>query len=601
MQYIAGNVRFSKPQQDKGEGGPPTLAQVLRHGDVAFRISSSAESITRITSVAHKIEMTIVLEMRCLRGSERGTLRTVATAPPNKGSSYPMMKRLPLWIASPLLCSLLLVGCNGANTSTEEQSTAGSSGSLQTSNTTQASGGATRSMSSGIGTGGSTATAANGGAGGEPTSAPESSIGGQNTGGQNTGGSDVGSTGGSTTSTTTLSPLPSQASVLEAMRRANTYFVSRWPDPTVSIVSTDRTRPSNLWTRAIYYEGLMALYAVEPDATKKQSYYDYAVAWGQSPDHPWTLTYTAAATMTSNADNQACGQTYIDLYRIDPQAERLKVIQANVDDMVSKGTTNVWTWIDAIQMSMPVFAKLGKLTGNTAYYDTMWGLYAYARNQCGGGLFNTSDGLWWRDHHFTATGGTATNLTLALHDKMPGSGTDAYLLSPNGKQVYWSRGNGWVMAALVRVLDELPATDSHRDQYVADFRAMAKALLPIQRADGFWNESLVDANHCGALGITGQDGPETSGTALFVYGLAWGLRTGLLDQSTYGAAVEKGWNGLVSTALQSSGLVGYVQSTGDRPCTGPAPLGATTLANFDDYGVGCFILAGSEVYRLAPN
>jgi rhamnogalacturonyl hydrolase YesR len=305
--------------------------------------------------------------------------------------------------------------------------------------------------------------------------------------------------------------------------------------------------------------------------------------------------------MTNNADNQACGQTYIDLYRIDPQTERIAVIQANIDDMVAKGTTNVWTWIDAIQMSMPVFAKLGTLTGNTAYYDAMWRLYEHSRNQQGGGLFNETAGLWWRDHHFTPSGGTATNLTVALHNSMPSSTSDAYLLSPNGKEVYWSRGNGWVMAALLRVLSELPSTDSHRDQYIADFRSMAQALLPLQRSDGFWNESLVDPAHCGALGLTEQDGPETSGTALFVYGLAWGIRTGLLEQATYGDAVEKGWAGLVSTALQSDGLLGYVQSTGDRPCTGPAPLGATTLANFDDYGVGCFLLAGSEVYRLAAH
>jgi unsaturated rhamnogalacturonyl hydrolase len=155
------------------------------------------------------------------------------------------------------------------------------------------------------------------------------------------------------------------------------------------------------------------------------------------------------------------------------------------------------------------------------------------------------------------------------------------------------------MAALVRVLDLLPEEDSHRATYVGDFQAMAASLLPLQRNDGFWNESLLDATHCKSIGLDGQDGPETSGTALFVYGLAWGIRQGLLDGSSYKAALERGWQGLSNVALQPDGRLGYVQSTGDRQCTDTSALGPTRLANFDDYGVGVFLLAGAEVYRLA--
>ena len=451
------------------------------------------------------------------------------------------------------------------------------------------------SAAGGFGTGGS--VAAKGGSGG-------SGIGGTGTaglasdgtafGGAATGGMGV-STGGSL-----ITGLATPASVLEAMQRANSYFVARWPDPTQDIV-TDKTRPSNLWTRAIYYEGLMGLYSIEPDSTKRTAYYNYTVAWASSPSHPYTMTYTAAATMTNNADNQACGQTYIDLYRIDPQPERIAVIKANIDDMVTKNTADVWTWIDAIQMSMPVFAKLGKTLTDTKYFDAMWSLYAHARNTQGGGLFNTTEGLWWRDWHFTPSGGTKQTMTATLNNAVPPTTTDAYIVAPNGKNLYWSRGNAWVMAALVRVLDELPSTDPHLAQYISDFQAMAAALLPIQRSDGFWPESLADPSHCATIGIANQDGPETSGTALFVYGLAWGIRNGLLASTTYGSALVKAWNGLVTTALQSNGLLGYVQNTGDRPCTGPAPLAATTLANFDDYGVGCFLLAGTEIYRLSSN
>jgi unsaturated rhamnogalacturonyl hydrolase len=424
-------------------------------------------------------------------------------------------------------------------------------------------------------------------------------VGGAGTGGTSSGVGGAGAIGGMA-GTSPLAGLPPASSVLEALRRANSYFVARWPDPTGDIV-TDKTRPSNLWTRAVYYEGLMGLYSIEPDATRKASYYDYAVTWASSPSHPYTLTYTAAGTMSSNADNQACGQTYVDLYRIDPQPERIAVIQANIDDMISRHTVDVWTWIDAIQMAMPVFAKLGRTLEDNRYFDAMWSLYAYSRNTRGGGLFNVAEGLWWRDLRFTPGGGTQQVMSASLNGSMPSPTTDAYVLAPNGKNLYWSRGNGWVMAALVRVLDELPAADAHRAQYIADFQAMAAALLPIQRSDGFWNESLADPSHCATIGLAGQDGPETSGTALFAYGLAWGIRNGQLDAASYGQALVQAWDGLVTTALQSDGRLGYVQSTGDRPCTGPAPLAASTLADFDDYGVGCFLLAGSEVYRLTQD
>jgi hypothetical protein len=188
---------------------------------------------------------------------------------------------------------------------------------------------------------------------------------------------------------------------------------------------------------------------------------------------------------------------------------------------------------------------------------------------------------------------------------LPAQTQDSYIVSPSGKDIYWSRGNGWVFVALARVLEILPSNDPHRDTYVADFKAMAKAIVPLQRSDGFWNESLIDPNHCTGIGLAGDDGPETSGTAFFAYGLAWGIRKGLLDPAIYGPALQNAWNGLSTIALQYDGLLGYVQSTGAIPCTEdsthPGRLGPTQLADFDDFGVGGFLLAGSEVYKLVNN
>lgn len=156
--------------------------------------------------------------------------------------------------------------------------------------------------------------------------------------------------------------------------------------------------------------------------------------------------------------------------------------------------------------------------------------------------------------------------------------------------MYWSRGNGWVFAALTRVLEILPATDAHRAEYLQDFTDMAAALRAVQRDDGFWNPSLGDPTHFG--------GPEASGTALFIYGMAWGIRRGLLDEATYAPVIIHAWQSLVEVAVHDDGFVGYLQSTGDDPSAGQ-PLGYDKVPDFEDYGVGCVLLGGSELAKLA--
>ncbi|MCB9329651.1 MAG: glycoside hydrolase family 88 protein [Lewinellaceae bacterium] len=353
-------------------------------------------------------------------------------------------------------------------------------------------------------------------------------------------------------------PAMGQTEILEKMRVANAYFMKKWPDVGKTII-TNKERASNIWTRAVYYEGLMALYSIDP----KQAYYDYAKDWAEF--HKWNLR--DGDTYTRNADNQCAGQTYIDLYLIDPQPERIKHIKASIDSMMNTTKIDDWSWIDAIQMTMPVFAKLGVIYNNKAYYERMFAMYNFTKTKHGtNGLYNKKDGLWWRDADF-----------------------DPPYQEPNGEDCYWSRGNGWVLVALARVLDIIPNDAPHRKVYVKDLKRMAKALAKVQRPDGFWNVSLHDPTHFG--------GKETSGTAMFVYGMAWGINNGILSEKKYRPIVNKAWNAMVSDALHPNGFLGYLQSTGKEPSEGQ-PLSYDKIPDFEDYGLGAFLLAGSEMYKL---
>ena len=350
--------------------------------------------------------------------------------------------------------------------------------------------------------------------------------------------------------------LPSKKKILKPLRKANEYFMNKWPDPGKEIV-TERTRPGNIWTRGVYYEGLMALYNID----SKKKYYDYAVDWGNK--HKWGLRN---GVTVRNADDQCCGQTYIDLYLVDKQPERIRDIKASIDLMVKSEKADDWWWIDALQMAMPVFTRLGILYNDTSYFRKMYELYHYTKYKHGDkGLYNPQDNLWWRDRDF-----------------------DPPYKEPNGEDCYWSRGNGWVLAALVRTLDLLPKTDPHYNEYLQDYRDMCAALVKIQREDGFWNASLHDPTNFG--------GKETSGTALFTYGFAWGVRNEILDKDIYLPVIQKTWKAL-SAVVHPNGFLGYVQGTGKEPKDGQ-PVTYESMPNFEDFGLGCFLLAGSEVYRL---
>jgi rhamnogalacturonyl hydrolase YesR len=370
--------------------------------------------------------------------------------------------------------------------------------------------------------------------------------------------------------------MPPQTQILSDMELANSHFTNEWPEAGCSKCLSG-SHPTTIWTRATYFEGDLALYRINHDT----NIYNYAVQWGTFTN--WAISDSDSDT---DPDDQCAGQEYIELYQFDTtQTNRLTHIANNVNYWVSHNEgLSTWTYVDSIHMSMAAFAKLSVLNSNiisalkTNYtYSTQ--MYSYFHNiksvyGASNGLYNATDHMWWRDttflSNYTASDGTK-------------------------EKCYWSRGNGWAFVALARVMDVLPTNDLHYAEYLQTFQDMAAAIKAVQRSDGSWNMNLAYTND--------YPGPESSGTACFVYGMGWGINKGYLNRNTYLPTVIAGWNALAVGALHhttdtNNGFLGYEQPSGDAPASG---VTYTSVPNFDDFGLGLFLLAGSQVYQLSSS
>lgn len=366
---------------------------------------------------------------------------------------------------------------------------------------------------------------------------------------------------------------PSVSSVMQAMELANDYFIRKYPDAGAPTF-VKKERPSNLWTRGVYFEGLWELAEMErvTGGAKYDTYYKYIYDWGTA--HDWT---PRNGCRTRDADDYCCCQTYIDMGHVGQTIECMEHLIAcrNVPQKQGNGSSTGsfgdWTWIDAIQMGLPVMTKLSALVQKRGdkdylrYAEQGWQMYRTSRDSIAGGLYNKKEGLWWRDKDFVAP-----------------------YTTPNGEDCYWSRGNGWVYAALVRAMESLPS-DPHYKDYKKDYLQMTKALVKRQQPDGYWYASLDDPKDFG--------GKELTGTSLFIYGMAWGVRHGYLSAKVYTPIIYNTWETMVKDCLHPDGKLGYVQGTGKEP-KDSQPVTYDKEPDFDDYGLGCFLLCGTEIVKM---
>ncbi|MFD5700537.1 glycoside hydrolase family 88 protein [Streptomyces lasiicapitis] len=344
--------------------------------------------------------------------------------------------------------------------------------------------------------------------------------------------------------------LPPRDEIVRVLRRVADHWIGAHTDP-----------GDNGWANATFFSGLLALHRL----TGAASYLAYARRWAEN--HAYGLK---GGVTTRHADNQCAGQAYLDLHELEPEAQKIAAIETCLRRMTTTdqpAKNDDWWWDDALHMAMPPFARVGALRQDPRYWDKMFALYRHTKRAEGGpGLHDAAGtGLWYRDKRF-----------------LPGG-----ILSPSGRPVLWSRGNGWVAGGHVKTLKALPAGQRHAAEYRATLTQLVKAVATVQRPDGFWNVSLADPAHL--------PGPETSGTAFFVYGTAYAIAARLVDQAAYLPVAARAWNGLVATAVHPDGFLGYVQKVGDRP-ESSQPV---TYESTADFGVGACLLAGTELARLA--
>ncbi|MEO6730053.1 MAG: glycoside hydrolase family 88 protein [Ferruginibacter sp.] len=310
------------------------------------------------------------------------------------------------------------------------------------------------------------------------------------------------------------------------------------------------------WTNGAFYAGVTAAYKT----TKSKLIRDSLMALGQRTNWQPGPRY-------DHADDMTISQTYIDFYR---SKKDRSMIQPTIDTVQKMSTVPgrevrlhgiTWWWCDALFMAPPTLAKLGVTLKDPAYFALNDTLFQQTTNL----LYNKDEHLYARDAGYLVNA--------------QGEGKK----EKNGKLIFWSRGNGWVMGGLVRLLDELPQNYINRDYYLTIYKEMAEKIITLQQADGLWRASLLDPDS--------YPGGEGSGSGFFCYALAWGINKKILDKEKYLPAVERAWIEL-NTLVSPEGRVGWVQ-----------PIGADPQKNFsaeswEVYGAGAFLLAGSEVIKL---
>lgn len=326
--------------------------------------------------------------------------------------------------------------------------------------------------------------------------------------------------------------LPSAKNLVNLAQKVNDYWIKTGGNTgnDASNYNHGHSITSEFWAPSVFYTGNMEAYYLTGD----ENYTDYANRWGSNNIYNGSAWNTKADNSRIGKyfpDNHTSFQTYLDMFSItsdkkfNPNDEKIKNVVAIMNEMEQmdindlKTKKGYWDRIDFFYMELPNWTKMYLLTGEEKWLDKLRELYDDRKAE----LYDEETGLFYRDKNYIFDPN-------AQYD--PNGDGNNQKISPNGKKILWSRGNGWAMAALTKVLQDLPdSRQDDRKEYEAVFKKMAATLIEVQGDDGFWRMNLDDYDH--------DIRPETSGTVFFAYGLTWGINNGLLDKETYYPAVKK--------------------------------------------------------------
>ena len=215
-------------------------------------------------------------------------------------------------------------------------------------------------------------------------------------------------------------------------------------------------------------------------------------------------------------------------------------------------------WLDDLYMSVPALAQMGKLTGDTKYFeDACKQIIQFSQR-----MFNKNMGLY-------------------MH---------GWIQDMNSHpEFYWCRCNGWALLAMTELLDVLPSSYPLKKDILEQYQSHVRGLASYQSGTGFWHQ-LIDRN---------DSYLETSATAIFTYCISHGINKGWIDATAFGPVAVLGWNA-VQTKVNAVGQVEGI-CVGTGMAFDPAFYYYRPVNVAAAHGYGPVILAGAEMLNLIRN
>lgn len=220
------------------------------------------------------------------------------------------------------------------------------------------------------------------------------------------------------------------------------------------------------------------------------------------------------------------------------------------------GTSKHIMWSDDTYMSCPFFVRMGEITGEDKYY-------VEAVNQLKGffkRLYMESEQLM----------------------------SHVYFVDDDFKGgVPWGRGNGWMFYTMADVLEHLPENISGREELLEMYGTFLEGIEKNMDDEGMWHQVL----NCP------ESYKETSCSAMFIAGIAKGIRNGWISSEKYKPLVEKAWRGLAKNAIDEEGTIYGVCKGSGCHWEQDYYMKLGTVVN-DDHGTGIVITALCELIKL---